>query len=140
MDHARPTSMLFGNDGADIVLTDAGNGVPAMDSVTAMLNALGWFLRQARENQELPLMLVADRCGVSSSVLSRLELARREPRLRLLLVLSNVLGVRFSDVMRIAEDEAFPLGRTPWLDCPAEVIGRPCGVCTERGECLRAEV
>ncbi len=53
---------------------------------------------------------VAARCGVSSSVLCRMELARRPPRLELLLMVCHELGVRFSDVMRFAEDEAFPAG------------------------------
>jgi hypothetical protein len=47
-------------------------------------------------------------------VLSRMERAKRDPGLLRLVTTSGVLGVRLSDVLRLAEDEAFPLGFAPW--------------------------
>jgi transcriptional regulator with XRE-family HTH domain len=88
-----------------------------------MRHAVGALLRRARENQGLLQMDVADLCGVSRSVLCRLEHADREPRLSVLVMLCGVLGMRFSDVLRMAEDEAFPVGAVPWSHHSVELIG-----------------
>jgi transcriptional regulator with XRE-family HTH domain len=92
--------------------------------VAATARAVGLLLRRARENQELMQSQVAQRCGISTSVLCRLERARREPRLTVLLVLAGALGVRLSDVLRAAEDEAFPLGPVPWSPRSAELLNQ----------------
>lgn len=110
------------------------------DSVVVMLHAATWLLRRVRERRGLMLREVAEQCDVSLSVLSRAELSRREARLSLLLQVCNVLGVRFSDVMRVAEDEAFPMTRSPWDDCPAYLLGRPCGSCADPRGCRREGV
>ena len=95
-----------------------------INGVTAVRRAVGSLLRLARENQELQQSQVAELCGISTSVLSRLESAARQPRLTVLLALSGVLGVRLSDVLRAAEDEAFPVGPVPWSDRSADLIRR----------------
>lgn len=103
---SRAVSRLLSDQG-EVVLT-SWPGSPEIDSVTAMLPMVGVLLRRVRENQGLLLTEAAAQAGMSMSVLSRVERAQREPRLRTALVLCNVLGIRFSDLMRVAEDEAFP--------------------------------
>lgn len=97
------------------------------NGVMALNRAVGLLLRRARENQALPQQYVADKCGMSNSVVCRLESATREPRLAQLVMLCLVLGVRLSDVIRAAEDEAFPLDPVPWSGRSAELIRRPAG-------------
>jgi hypothetical protein len=50
--------------------------------------------------------------------LSRLERPARDSGLRRLVVASGMLGLRLSDVLRLAEDDAFPLGDAPWTARP----------------------
>jgi DNA-binding XRE family transcriptional regulator len=123
MNDVRP-SVLLSNCGPSAVLTDTDGVSPDTDSVLVMLAATGLLMRWVREAKGLALTDMAAQCGVSASVLSRVELARREPRVSLLLMLCNLLGVRLSDVMRMAEDEAFPMGRGPWTAHPVDLIGR----------------
>jgi hypothetical protein len=85
---------------------------------TAILNAVCTRLRSARRSQGTDLADAARRMGVSPSVLSRLERAERDSGLRRLVVASGMLGLRLSDVLRLAEDDAFPLGSAPWAACP----------------------
>jgi transcriptional regulator with XRE-family HTH domain len=115
----RPTVLYSGR--REIVLTSLAGG-PEIDSVRAILAVAALLLRQAREKLGVSAVSVADRCGVSPSVLCRVELGRRVPRLVLVLAMCNVLGLRFSDVMRAAEDEAFPLGNHPWTDDPRDLL------------------
>jgi transcriptional regulator with XRE-family HTH domain len=125
MANAKAGAVLYTHDGRQVFLTPGGGDQPAMDSVVVMLHAMAWLLRRAREYHGWAQADVAERCGVSVSVLCRAELARRVPRLWLVLRICNVLGVRFSDVMRAAENEAFPHGATPWTDEPTEVLYAP---------------
>jgi transcriptional regulator with XRE-family HTH domain len=122
-DRAGRPPVMFGANGETIVLTDTNGASPDMDSATVIMHASALLLRRARQNRGLTLEELADACFVSPSVLCRIELARREPRLRVVLSLCNLLGVRFSDVLRMAEEEAFPLGRNPWTDRPEDLIG-----------------
>jgi transcriptional regulator with XRE-family HTH domain len=92
-------------------------------SMAAILRATGTVMRQVRLARGWGLGEAAGLCRVSASVLCRAELARREPRLHLLLTLCGVLGVRLSAVLRLAEDEALPLGTLPWTDDPADLMG-----------------
>jgi Helix-turn-helix len=110
--------------GAALGTVDEPGWDPA--SVAAVLRGTGTVLRQVRQARGLALAEAADRCRVSASVLSRTELARRDQRLPLLLALSGVLGVRLSGVLRLAEDEAFPLGGLSWTEDPADLL-RPSG-------------
>lgn len=82
--------------------------------IAAILAALGTHLRRIRLEQGWQLKEMADDIGMSMSVLCRLELARREPSTRNLIMICSALEVRLSDVLRRAEDEAFPMGHTPW--------------------------
>lgn len=116
-------ALLLSNQGV-MVLTDTE---PAWESVPVMTAAAGVLLRRARERQDLLQVRVAEQLGLSASVVCRIEWARREPRLATTLALCNVLGVRLSDVMRAAEDEAFPSGRGPWTEFPARLIGPEAG-------------
>lgn len=87
-------------------------------SVTAICTAVFSLLRRAREHQEITIKELAARSGISPAVLSRLELGRRIPNLDDVILESMLLGVRFSDVMRKAEDEVFPLPPRPWTHEP----------------------
>lgn len=83
---------------------------------SAIAQAVGDLLRRARLASDLKLSELAQQCGISPSVLCRIELARRQPRLPLLLTICAKLGVRMSDVYRAAEDAAVP----PLPDTPRE--------------------
>lgn len=83
-------------------------------ALAAMLGSIGSQVRDARQGRGWYLADLAELLNLSSSVICRLELARREPSLNQLIGTCAVLGMRFSDVLRRAEDEAFPLGSGPW--------------------------
>jgi transcriptional regulator with XRE-family HTH domain len=85
-------------------------------SVKAILTGSCTLLRRARLERGWHLSTLADKWGASQSVLSRLERAQREPSLRQMVEVYALVGRRFSDVHRIAEDQAFPLGGAPWDD------------------------
>lgn len=82
--------------------------------IAAMLASVGAQVRAARQGKGWFLSDIAERLNLSASVICRLELARREPSVHQLIMVCAALGLRLSDVMRIAEIEAFPLGPTPW--------------------------
>lgn len=82
--------------------------------VQAVMTALGDVLRRLRMHQGIKMVELADRWQVSLSVLCRIELARRTPSLAPLVRLAGLLGVRLSDLMRAAEEQAFPQGFSPW--------------------------
>lgn len=131
MDGDRPT-VLFSEDGMTVLTSVPG--FPEGDSVRSMLATVAMLLRRVRLNKDLTAVTVADWCGVSQSVLCRVELGRRVPHLPLVLSVCNVLGVRFSDVIRMAEDEAFPLGGTPWTAYPERLLAAsPIVIVSERG-------
>jgi transcriptional regulator with XRE-family HTH domain len=82
--------------------------------IAAILASVGEQIRAARQGRGWYLADMAERLNLSASVICRLELARREPSVHQLIMACAVLGLRLSDVFRRAEDEAFPLGPTPW--------------------------
>jgi transcriptional regulator with XRE-family HTH domain len=84
--------------------------------ISAILAALGTQLRRIRLERGWQLKDLAEDMGMSMSVLCRLELARREPSARNLITICSALEVRLSDVLRRAEDEAFPMGLAPWSE------------------------
>lgn len=79
----------------------------------AITRAVGDLLRRARLASGLKLAELAEQCGVSQSVLCRVELARRKPGMPLLMTVCARLGIRVSDVLRAAEDAAVPLPVAP---------------------------
>jgi transcriptional regulator with XRE-family HTH domain len=87
-------------------------------AVTAILASIGGQVRAARQQQGWHLAEVAERMNLSASVICRLELARREPSVHQLIMVCAVLGQRLSDVIRTAENEAFPMGLSPWTPPP----------------------
>jgi transcriptional regulator with XRE-family HTH domain len=125
MDDDSPLATTIDDAGPDIALTDVVGASSEDDGVVAMLHAVSWLLRQTRKNRGWTAAEVAKRCRVSPSVLSRAELSRREPTLWLVLTVCQRLGIRFSDLMRMAEDEAFPIGREDWAYHPADLISHP---------------
>ncbi len=86
----------------------------------AILRAIGYLLRRTRLNSGLALHELATRCGVSQSVLCRVELARRAPGLPFLLNVCARLGIRASDLFRAAEDAAVPT--LPPVDAPPSAL------------------
>lgn len=75
--------------------------------------AVGDLIRQARMASDLKLAELADRCGISQSVLCRIELARRCPGLPVLMEICAALGIRLSDLFKAAEDAAVPIPSSP---------------------------
>lgn len=89
---------------------------PVLDqaSMAAILASIGDQVRAARQARGWYLIDLAQRLAMSTSVLCRLELARREASLHQMIMVCAAMGKRLSDVLRIAEDEAFPLDSAPW--------------------------
>jgi transcriptional regulator with XRE-family HTH domain len=83
-------------------------------AIAALLASVGVQVRDARHIRQWHLSDLALRIGVSTSVICRLELARREPSIHQLISVCAALSLRPSRVFRVAEDDAFPLGRGPW--------------------------
>lgn len=83
-------------------------------AVVAILTSIGVQVRDARQARGWHLSDLADRVGLSPSVVCRMELARREPSLNQLISACAALDMRFSGVLHRAEDDAFPLGHGPW--------------------------
>lgn len=102
----------------------AGTGLES-DSVLLIVAAVGPAVRKARLRQRRSQTAVAVASGLVESILSRIESGQRIPRLDQLVALCDTLGVRPSDVLRFAEDGAFPLGGDPWTDQPDTLLGGP---------------
>ncbi|HEX5116282.1 MAG TPA: helix-turn-helix transcriptional regulator [Pseudonocardiaceae bacterium] len=83
-------------------------------AIAAILVSIGGQVRAARQQRGWFLADVAERLDLSASVICRMELARREPSVQQLILVCAVLGRRLSDMLRTAENEAFPLGLSPW--------------------------
>jgi transcriptional regulator with XRE-family HTH domain len=100
----------------------ATGGDISVASVADIVRSTGMLLRQVRLARGLALREPARLCGVSISEVSRIEMGLRMPRLDTLVRLCAVLGVRPSEVVQMAEDEAFPLDSSPWTARPAELL------------------
>jgi ribosome-binding protein aMBF1 (putative translation factor) len=83
-------------------------------TITAMLASIGRQARDARVERGWYLSDLAVRLELSPSVVCRLELARREASVHQLITVFAAFGLRLGDALRVAEDEAFPLGSAPW--------------------------
>lgn len=83
-------------------------------AIAAILASVGRQARDARIERGWYLSDVAARLELSSSVVCRLELARREASVHQLISVFAAFDQRLSDALRVAEDEAFPLGSGPW--------------------------
>ena len=62
----------------------------------------------ARTNAELTQQQVADRCGVSKSLISEIENGTRNARLAMIRKLAAAVGCRVEDLERKREPEATP--------------------------------
>lgn len=89
---------------------------PPLDDAgfAAILVSIGDQVREARIDRDWHQDDVALWVGVSASVICRMELARREASVHQLLTVCASLNLRPSDVVRVAEDNAFPFGGGPW--------------------------
>jgi transcriptional regulator with XRE-family HTH domain len=90
--------------------------------VAGAWRSVGMLLRRARQNQGLKAREVAESCEMSESVLCRIELGRRESSLSNAFLMCMKLGVRLSEIMRIVEDEAFPISLKPWVNEPEKLL------------------
>ncbi len=83
------------------------------------LNALGQFLRAARERRNLTLRSVEDSTGVSNAYLSQLEHGKiRQPSPVVLHKLSELYRVSYAEAMRLT---GYPVPRAPAPDQTARV-------------------
>jgi transcriptional regulator with XRE-family HTH domain len=88
------------------------------------MRAVSAALVHIRKAQELSQQTVSDRAGMSDSVLCRIERAERAPNLPLLLALCEIVQVRPSEVLYLAEQEAIQLGPPPWSSSATELMTR----------------
>lgn len=108
-----------------VLLREAGGAASialTSDSVLLILSVVGPAVRRARLRRQRSLSAVAREVGMGQPMLSRIETGQRVPRLDQLVALCAVVGVRLSDVLRLAEDEVFPLGGGPWTDEPESLL------------------
>lgn len=83
----------------------------------------GLVLRTLREQNGASLKDTEAVCGISTSVISRVERAEAVASLNVLVILSVHLGARLSAVMRIAENDALPWLPNVWTDTPSRYLG-----------------
>lgn len=101
--------LIPGHPGPDV---PHDSGILAPEEVRAILIAVGTQLRRERKAHGANHQQMARWTGLNPSILSRLELNRRDPSLRQFVRLCGVLAERPSHLMRTAEDQALPL--PPW--------------------------
>jgi hypothetical protein len=65
--------------------------------------------------QRTRLAQLSEDSGVPRSRLARIELQKTDCTLHDGILISAALGVRFSDILRYAEDEIIPVGKAPWV-------------------------
>ena len=88
-------------------------GIDAAAAI-AMTRSVGHLLRQLRLGRGETQEQVGLRAGIGNSDVCRLERGSREPRLGALLRVCGSVQVRPSVLLRLAEDEAFPIEPQPW--------------------------
>lgn len=94
--------------------------VTVPDDIQSVSYCVGLLLRRARVRQGITATHVADRYGVCIGTITRHELVRDKLRLPLLIVMSIYVGVRLSDILRLAEDYSFP--SKVWADIPEQFL------------------
>lgn len=67
---------------------------------------VGEYVRSLRSSAGLTQQELADRVGISASMLSLIESARREPTIRLLKDIARVLGIPSAALFAVALDDA----------------------------------
>lgn len=97
----------------DLDLDPWSGGMIDKATEQAIARAVGDLIRRVRLASGLKLAELAEQCGVSQSVLCRVELARRTPGIAFLMTVCARLGIRMSDLFRAAEDAAVPLPPAP---------------------------
>lgn len=95
-----------------------------MGEVIALVRSTETALRQLRHAQGQRQIDLAAMCGVSNTLLSRIERGKRNPQLVVFVDLCASLDVRPSAVLRMAEDDVFPFGTPAWCS-PWKLLGRP---------------
>lgn len=86
---------MIANEFAESASTENGATVEHLDD----LRRLGPRLRSARRERGWTLEELADRAGMSTSTLSRLESGKRQATLELLMPLTRQLGIRIDDLL-----------------------------------------
>lgn len=87
---------------------------PDEPAIAAIYASIGRQIRDARVARGWYQPDLAERANLSNSVICRLELARRPVNLHQLIIVSALLSRRPSDLLRVGEDDAYPLGHAPW--------------------------
>lgn len=77
---------------------------PVADQDVRLGRELGRLIRAARMAAGFKAYELAEMCGISPSVMSRVEMGLRPPRFTLLMTISAQLGIRLSDLVRTAEE------------------------------------
>jgi len=77
------------------------------------LLALGYRIRELREQQKWSQEEFADRCGLHRTAIGLLERAERIPRLDTLLTVSRGLGITVSELLRGLEKKGQSMSRRP---------------------------
>ncbi|HEX5119297.1 MAG TPA: hypothetical protein VFW65_29250 [Pseudonocardiaceae bacterium] len=99
-------------------------GRATAEAVQTFAETVGTLLRQTRLLRGQRIADVAEGIGRAGSVIDRVELARQDADLVMLITLSVHFGVRLSNVLRPAEDTAFPDLDGVWTDNPHRYLGR----------------
>ena len=106
-----------------LVVVDHSVGIDAAAAM-AMRCSVGEMFRQLRLARGETQEQVGLRAGLSISEMCRLERARRDLRLGPLLRICGSLEVRPSALLRLAEDDVFPVGPVPWAKDAPQLLGR----------------
>ena len=70
------------------------------------LITIGKAIKQLRERKELSQEVLSGLANIDRGHLSKVELGKRNPSIIVIYKLADALGVRGSDILRAAEDQA----------------------------------
>ena len=71
----------------------------------ALSNAFGAVLRQIRNEKGLTQDDLADRLGINSPYISRLESGQKHPSLEMIWKIAKALGIQASDIVKAVENK-----------------------------------
>ncbi|MDR6168673.1 transcriptional regulator with XRE-family HTH domain [Microbacterium paludicola] len=97
------------------------------------LDQIGPRLRAARQERGLTLDELAERAGMSTSTLSRLESGKRQANLELLVPLTRQLGIRIDDLVPAEHAD-------PRVASARDHAARPCRRTADARDLARADL
>jgi transcriptional regulator with XRE-family HTH domain len=86
---------------------------------------IGQRIRELRKRREMTQEALSEQCGVNASYIGQIERGEKQPSVRVLVSISNALGLELNDLLSVGagpRDEAVRRLLDILSDCPAEMI------------------